>query len=132
MRLHGFVEVGRVELLLTLVSVGLLGVVLGYGFSVLVRWIKAPTVTPQAQSLITCTREHMDDGNDVQKWLNRNRYMVMPREVFTKIEADLARFRNRPTAFVMREGFLSKEDKAAIEKARQDLADNKGGRHRRE
>lgn len=100
--LEGFVTLGRAELLFSFCAVAVLMAALGWALGQIVmisRKSAAPAPKP-------CARLHCDDDKQRAQWLRDRDYNLITNEVLAEMEADLARYRNRPTEFKPFDGVL--------------------------
>lgn len=105
--LPGFVTIGRTELLLSVFTVALLMVLLGFMLGYLVRLthrpkpirLRALSAADQrrADELMrkACHGLHCDDGPELAAWLKRKDFRLVTNEVLTGMQTEIARHRTQ-------------------------------------
>lgn len=97
--LHGFAEVSKMELLLSLVSVGLLGVALGIGLALIIRWIKAPAYAAKllkGHKPEPCTKAHCDDFEQLGQWLGARDFSIITNEQLHELRQKAKTYEAKP------------------------------------
>jgi len=122
--LHGFVEVGRMELLLTLVSVALLMAGVGYATGQVIMMIRRPAV-PKKPDYFGCTELHCEVTGDMDVYLRRHDFSLITNEILADLQT---RVMPSIPAFKPPRG-LSADEVARIEAA---IKRHPAGRHRRD
>lgn len=82
MNLHGFVTVGRTELLLTLISVALLMAAAGWAAGQIVMMIRRPAVVKPEP----CARLHCETADELNSWLFRCDYSLITNEALHDLQ----------------------------------------------
>jgi len=125
--LHGFVEVGRMELLLTLLSVALLMAAVGYATGQVIMMVRRPAV-PVKPDHSGCTELHCEVAGDMDAYLRRHDFSLITNEILSDLQTRvLPKLLQLPT-FKPPRG-LSADEIANIEAA---IKRHPAGRHRRD
>lgn len=100
--LPGFVTIGRTELLLSIFTIALLMVLLGFVLGYLTLTLRRPEpiklrpMTPEQQKTMNaimrkaCHGPHCDDGPELAAWLKRKDFQLITSEVLSGMRAEIA------------------------------------------
>lgn len=89
---QGFVTVGRGELLLTLLAVGLLMFVVGIAAGQIYLMIKRPAplklrpLSPEDERRSACEGPHCDDGEQLAEWLRQKDFSLITNEMLHEMK----------------------------------------------